>query len=112
VRLHEWFYDLICRICYDREYLFLSFTRHFATFTSALWREGTCVPTGTYAIPGMKSGLEARLTWRLDRRLDWIGSNRLRIECEIVTTDSGERQGYERHAFELATGESNEGGGL
>jgi hypothetical protein len=106
MRLHEWFYDLICEICYDREYVYASYVRHFSRFMAEVMQTGTVSQTGSYEIPGLKSDLKARLDWKLERPVHLMGLNVVLIECTVESTRTGKTELRQSGAFELSTGES------
>jgi hypothetical protein len=103
--LHDWLYDLVCQVCYDRDYLYLSFVRHFGGLMATVEQAGPTQAAGTYAFAGLKSGLRVDLTWRLARRLDWLRSNWLALDYRIVDAASGEIQATGAGRFDVATGE-------
>jgi hypothetical protein len=103
--LHEWFYDLCSRVCYDREYLYLFFLTHFQTVTQRISQQGKCVATGTYTLPGRKSDLDVMLHWSLSRRLDWTAGNILTVHWQLLNRGNGATCGEGVSHFSLATGE-------
>ncbi|MBM4460382.1 MAG: hypothetical protein FJ011_21905 [Chloroflexi bacterium] len=105
MKLHDWFFERVNEACYDRDYLYLAFVRHFTAFMADIIRLGKTEERGDYLIPGIKSGLDVRLVWQLQRRLDWIGPNVLTVQCQLVDRATGDPQGGSVGRFDLSTGE-------
>lgn len=106
MKLHEWVFERVSEVCYDREYLYLAFVRHFTAFMADIIRLGKAEECGAYLIPGIKSDLDARLTWQLQRRLDWIGLNLLTVQCQLVDRATGDPQSGSVERFDLSTGDN------
>jgi hypothetical protein len=102
--LHEWLYGLLAGICRDREYVFASFVRHFTAFTADIFQAGRFSGCGVYVLNGIKSDLDATLTWRLERRLDWTGLNVVVVEYVIADRRTGRMHEAGACSFELSTG--------
>lgn len=104
MKLHEWFYSLIDEICYDRDYLYLVYVRHFQCLMTEIIEKGNHQPSGAYVIPGLKNDLQACIDWQLERRLNWTGSNILAIHCRLQARSSGTILEARQVYFDLSTG--------
>lgn len=103
MKLHDWIYEIVEDICYDREYVYPYFVRHFTGLMKEIEEQGSISGEGTYSIPGIKSGVTATLHWQIEHRLNWVGSNVVSIQCEfgLTTADLSERAAK----FEMTSGE-------
>ena len=106
MRLHDWLYDLVGEVCYDREYLYLFFLKHFQALMAEVIEQGRSVASGTYTMPGRKSDRQASLRWRLSRRVDWTAPNVLVIDWEIQDRYTGATRDHGIRSFALSTGEA------
>lgn len=102
--LHEWIYALVKEVCYDREYIYPSFIRHFGQLMQDIYFKGRTQSSGVYEIPGMKSGRVAELEWRLERCMDLVRLNTVRIRCTIRVMDSGVVENSQTYCFETSAG--------
>jgi hypothetical protein len=102
--LHDEVYRLVEEVCWDADYLYRSFTEHFAGLMGQIYDRGGSDAGGVYTITGIKSGLEARIAWHLQHRLDFHGPNGLRLDYEIAGTASGAPARRGSLAAELGTG--------
>jgi hypothetical protein len=103
--LHDWFYQVVADVCYDRDYLYLAYIRHFSALMDQIVDRGRFEQSGEYAFPGMKSNLEARLEWQLEHQLSWTGPNGLSLHCKLVDSSSGMEQESRTGRFDFSTGE-------
>jgi hypothetical protein len=103
--LHDWLYQVVAEVCYDRDYLYLAFVRHFSALMGQIVERGRFEDRGTYALPGMKSNRSARLEWRLEHALTWDGPNRLELRCILLDALSGAPIEARSACFDLSTGE-------
>jgi hypothetical protein len=87
--LHDALYRVVEEVCWDADYLYRSFTEHFTGLMSQIYERGGSDAGGSYTITGIKSGLEARIAWHLQHRLDFHGPNRLRLDYEIAGAAPG-----------------------
>ena len=87
--LHDELYRLVEEVCWDADYLYRSFTEHFTGLMSQIYDRGGSEGAGVYTITGIKSGLEARIAWHLQHRLDFHGPNSLRLDYEVGGAASG-----------------------
>jgi len=102
MRIHDWIFEIVDDICYDREYTYPSFVHHFCSLMQDIERFGRLSSEGTYSIQGIKSNITAILSWRLEHRLNLVGSNVISIRCIFEgTNDLPERCAR----FEMSTGE-------
>jgi len=106
MRLHDWLYNLICDVCYDREYVYASFVRHFSALLKDIFEQGRFSETGKYDVNGMKSDKVAHVKWRLEHQFNLMGLNSVTFECEIENTLTGKKEKLEKAVFELSTGDS------
>jgi hypothetical protein len=105
MRLHDWFYQVVADVCYDRDYLYLVFIRHFTALMSQILDQGRFENRGKYTLPGMKSNLSAQLEWQLENRMTWMGPNRLELRCTFTDAFSGLEKETRRGWFDLSTGD-------
>lgn len=102
--IHEWIYDIVCTLSYDRDYIYRSFVDHYATIMNGIF-SGHIKPAGEHDIAGIKGQNDARITWELNHRLQYMGLNTVRFQCEIQ--EKGTKKVLETHIqeFELSNGE-------
>jgi hypothetical protein len=81
--LHEVLYGIVEEVCWDADYLYRAFTEHFSGLMGQIYGQGGSHSGGSYTIAGIKSGLEARIEWSLEHRLDFHGPNLLRLDWRI-----------------------------
>lgn len=108
IKLHEWIYNFIGEVCYDREYLYLSFIRGFTTLMNQIYDKGNILEGGSCVIPGIKSNLQAEIEWKLHHRVNFVGLNIITLNCSIKDTISGNIIEEAEKKFELSSGESIE----
>ena len=106
MKLHEWIYEIVCEICYDKEYLYAVYVRHFAGLMNEIFEQGKIVNRGIYEIPGMKSGLKAKLEWQVEGRTNMMGLNVVSICCTIEDMESSKKTAEYKQAFELSCGDA------
>jgi hypothetical protein len=102
--LHDLLYRIVEEVCWDKDYLYRSFTGHFSALMTQIYERGATAGRGSYEVNGIKSDVEARISWRLQHRLDYFGPNELLISCEIRRTPSGRPVRTEEMVFDLGTG--------
>ncbi|RKY04948.1 MAG: hypothetical protein DRP56_09460 [Planctomycetota bacterium] len=102
--MHDWIYKIVIDVCYDRDYLYACFIRHFSRLMNDVLTKGTCSQSGEYEIKGMKSNKDAHINWQLERRIDWMGSNSISFDCKVNSLDSGIETMHGR--FDMSTGDS------
>lgn len=102
MRIHDWIFGIVDDICFDREYVYPCFVRHFSSFMSEVMEQGMLSGSGVHVIPGIKSNISAKLTWRLEHRLDWVKSNEIHLTCEF----EGDAWGWQPKSasFEMSSG--------
>lgn len=108
--LHDWFYEIITRICYDREYLYPCFVRNFGDFMNGLYRQAGMQFEGEYRAAGLKSNKDAVFGWQMSGKgLDLFGANAMRVTCRIRERDSQQVEEMFEGVFDLTTGQCIEG---
>jgi len=105
MKLHEWIYNIASDICYDREYVYPCYVRHFGQLMNDILEQGKLSQSGSYEIVGMKSDLKARLNWQLERCANLIGLNVVIIRYSIFSTRTGKVESNGVRCFELSTGD-------
>ncbi len=105
VRLHDWLYQIVTDVCYDRDYLYLVFIRHFTALMNQIADQGRFESSGKYTIPGMKSNLSAQLEWQLEHQVSWMGPNRLFLRCTLTDTLYDSESETRSECFDLSTGD-------
>jgi len=103
MKLHDWIYGIVNEVCYDRDYLYACYIRHFTGLMNEITEKGPYEQSGIYTIEGIKSNKKASLSWRLDKRLDWLGLNAVTFCCKIESAVEAEKKMDER--FDMSTGE-------
>ena len=88
--LHDSLYRIVEEICWDADYLYRAFTEHFSGLMGQIYARGGSDARGSYTITGIKSGLEARMEWSLQHRLDFHGPNRLCLDYRITGGTEGD----------------------
>jgi hypothetical protein len=105
MKFHEWLYEIVESLCYDRDYLYLVYIRHFNGLTAEIIERGKFLSAGTYWISGLKNDFQGRLAWSLGHRADWIGSTRVTIHyVKMVKTTSAVLE-EQVMAFDFSTGQ-------
>lgn len=102
--LHDALYQIVDEVCWDADYLYRAFTEHFSGLMAQVYERGGSAAGGSYTITGIKSGLEARIAWSLQHRLDFHGPNRLRLDYEIAGAAPGPAARGGTILAELGTG--------
>jgi hypothetical protein len=105
MRLHVWLYDIVSEVCFERDYLYLAFYRHFSTLLGELTERGRVCDRGETCFAGVKSNLQVTIEWQLEHRLTWSGPNRLLLTAHIQAIGGGQDQEVRRAAFDLSTGD-------
>ena len=103
MKLHDWIYEIVSEVCYDRDYLYACYVRHFTGLMNEIIEKGPFEKAGAYTIEGIKSNKKAFLCWHLDKRLDWLGPNKVTFCCEIKS--DVEPVNTLNECFDLSTGE-------
>jgi len=108
--LHDWFYQIITRICYDREYLYPCFVKNFGEFMNGLYRRAGMQFEGEYRAAGLKSNKDGVFCWQMSGKgLDLFGANAMRVACRIVDRDTQQMEEVFEGVFDLTTGQRIEG---
>ncbi len=102
--LHDALYRVVEEICWDSDYLYRSYTEHFCALMHGIYDAGKGASRGDYRASGIKSGLEAAITWRLQHRIDYQGPNQLMLEVTIRSETPGTTDRGASLLFELGTG--------
>ena len=102
--LHDLVYQIVEEICWDRDYLYRCFTEVFSELMNGIYRQGCSRAGGNLVVNGVKSDVEARISWRLQHQLDYFGPNALKLEFEIRKKPSGLMVRTGDAVFDLATG--------
>ena len=103
--LHEWFYNIMCIICLDRDYLYFLFVRHFNGFMKEIFERGNVEDSGSFIIMGMKSGLKCILEWKLEHRINFVGGNIIFIRCTVRNNTTEYIEEQLASNFDLSSGE-------
>lgn len=104
--IHEWIYEIVCSISYDREYIFRSYADNFSKIMHSIFSSGYCEKSGEQLIYGMKSGYNAIVSWSLPRRINYAGLNSIQFRCRIIDKYSGRIIEEHERIFELSCGSS------
>ncbi len=102
--LHDLLYRIVEEVCWDKDYFYRSFTGHFSAMMAQIYDEGGTAARGSHEVNGIKSGLNARISWKLQHQLDYFGPNELLIDYEIWNETSGARMHRGATVFELGSG--------
>jgi hypothetical protein len=105
MKLHEWMYELVCEVCYDKEYVYACYMRHFGQLMKDILEQGRTCGSGSYEIIGMKSDLKVMLNWQLERCVNLIGLNVVSISYEVASVRTGKVELHVVRSFELSTGD-------
>ncbi len=105
MQLHDWLFQVVAEVCYDRDYLYLAFIRHFTALMGLIVDRGRFEARGEYSLPGMKSNLSARLEWQLEHQLTWMGPNRLQLRCTLIDMAAGVEIETRSGCFDFSTGD-------
>ena len=103
MKLHDWIYEIVCEVCYDRDYLYACFVRHYTNLLNEIIEKGSSAQAGEYNIEGIKSNKNVRINWQLERRLNWMGSNIASFSCRIESLGSEVQKMKNR--FDMSTGD-------
>ena len=66
--LHDLVYRIVEEVCWDRDYLYRAFTGSFSELMTAIYGRGGTEARGSLVVSGVKSDVEARITWRLQHQ--------------------------------------------
>ncbi len=102
--LHDALYRIVEEVCWDSDYLYRSHTEHFCALMNGIYEAGQGASRGEYRFNGIKSGLQALITWRLQHRIDYQGPNQLMLDVTISSETSGTPERRGSLLFELGTG--------
>ena len=103
MKLHEWIYEIVSEVCYDRDYLYACYVRHFTHLMNEIIEKGSSVQAGEYNIEGIKSNKNIRISWQLETRLIWHGPNAVTFCCEIESKVEPVKK--LRRRFDMSTGD-------
>lgn len=101
--IHEWIYDIVCAISYDRDYIYRSYSQHFEAIMNGIFN-GFVQQTGEYKIMGIKSDYNAGVYWELPRRINYVGLNTVKIRCNILEKNTDKIVETHIKEFELSNG--------
>jgi hypothetical protein len=102
--IHEWIYDIVCTVSYDRDYIYRSYTEHFHGIMSGIFN-GFALQSGEYRIMGLKSDYDADISWELQHRVNYMGLNSVRMRCKILDKHSDRTLETHMVEYELSNGE-------
>jgi hypothetical protein len=105
MQIHDWLFQIVADVCYDRDYLYLAYIRHFTALMNQIVDRGRFESRGEYALHGMKSNLSAILDWQLEHHLTWMGPNRLTLCCTQTNNLTGVASETSSVCFDLSTGD-------
>jgi D-arabinose 5-phosphate isomerase GutQ len=106
LKLHEWLYDIVTNICYDRDYAYKAFCEAFNQLSTMMFTNGGTKEKGKIIVYGIKSEYNAKITYCFVHRLNYVGLNEVTVKCEII--DKTKNVIIEEHikCFELSLGEN------
>jgi hypothetical protein len=104
-RIHDWIYDIVCEICYDHEYIYLSYIRCFNSLIDQIFSSGNTIDEGKCTFSGIKSNYKAEIDWKLHHRVNFVGFNVVIIKCVIEDIISGLIVKEMSKNFEISSGE-------
>ncbi len=105
MKLHDWIYEIVSEVCYDKEYVYASYVRNFTQLMNDILEKGRVSQSGNFEIGGMKSDLSASLHWDLERCANLLGLNVVSIKYRIKSSRTGVVESEGERNFELSTGE-------
>ena len=105
IKLHEWIYNITGSICYDREYVYLTFCKSFCNLTKSIFENGASMENGCITIYGIKSDFNAIISYTLSKRLNYLSLNQIDFKCEIINKYSNMVKETRTACFELSQGE-------
>jgi len=105
VTLHEAVYEAVCEVCFDREYRYALFIKAFTELTAQAYGRGAVLEQGSVHVAGIKSDLNARLDWRLLRRVSYLGPNEMTLTVRLIDRHSGGERSSQRGVYDVSTGE-------
>jgi len=105
MRWHDWLYEQVCEICGDREYLYLSFYRGFAAIAEQIYQNGGVQPCGNTVINGLKSEYSLHISWQLESRANFFGSNSFTLTVEKQNKLTGCTEETRIKRFNFSSGE-------
>lgn len=103
--IHEWLYDIAKEICYDREYIYLSYLKILQNTVFSVFENGSVTEQGDYIAKGIKSDKDAHIHWKLHHRLNFVGFNKVIFECTFQDKYTHECMDTVSCSFELSSGE-------
>lgn len=102
--LHEWIYEIVNTVSFDRDYIYRSYVSHFSNIMNEVF-QGAIQDHGRYLIHGIKGDCDAEIEWQMSQRLNYCGLNTVKIRCTILQKTTGEIVGMSENVFELSNGE-------
>lgn len=109
--LHELIYDVICDICYDREYLYLSYISAFNELAGKIYAGGASCGIGDIEFAGIKSDYNAVFHWELIRRVEFMPYDGANLSVSIINKYTGVSISLKRYILTVSTGEITENAG-
>ena len=82
--IHSLIYWAVCETCYDREYIYRAFVKHYTQISRRMFVDLPSPETGEYTFNGIKSNRSVSVRWRFARRLNWCGSNHVTLTVTIT----------------------------
>ena len=102
--LHELIYDVICEICYDREYLYLSYISAFNELTGKIYAKNRLCESGDFSAAGIKSDYSAVFRWGLIRRIEFMPYDEAKLSVSIINKYTGGNILYKKYILSISSG--------
>lgn len=106
MNLHDYIYDAVCDVCYDKEYLYPCFLRAFHAVTTQIYEHGGVRTEGACLIRGLKSEHDIRVQWRLERRMSFYRQNEVLIELIKTRKTDGRAVEQRSESFDISSGDA------
>ena len=108
--LHELVYDVIREICYDSEYIYMSYISAFSGLAGKIYAKGAACGSGGITIAGIKSDYNAVFDWELTRPIGFTARDCAILGAGIVNKYTGAVVSNKRFILNIPSGELNEAG--
>ena len=106
--LHDLIYDVICEICYDYEYIYMSYVSVFNEITGKIYAKSIACESGFVEAAGIKSDYTAVFIWELIRRIGFTASDAAKFDIIIKNKYTGKNISHKKYILNISSGEITE----
>ena len=87
--IHSLIYWAVCETCFDREYIYRAFVKHFGEISRQMFVQLPAPEAGKYVFNGIKSQKTVTVKWAFERRLNYCGSNHVNVTAQVLDRITG-----------------------